>query len=139
MEDKVTNLVSHFHVLESFNLTPLRPGQPLIPFSFRMTAVWMRSEEDPLDAEYEYQIIGHSAASADEWMGPTGRFHFTLPFQRIIAEIEIPGVPPPGVYHVECRIRALGESDWLKQDYPLIFRLAPSPAERVGAETSHRS
>lgn len=131
VEDKRTNLLSLFNILEKFTaqVKVIRvKGDKIIRrplFRFRSVAVWMREESDPWDQEFEAQLQLILPPDETEITGAPemARFKFKegRPLQRISMEFE--GDPPfkgPGILRVISRIRPVGSEEWLQQEYPII-------------------
>jgi hypothetical protein len=125
-EDKLTGLVSHFNVLERIQISKVPSSGPeetilVQTLTFRATAVWMRSEDDSPDKEFEYQTILHIPPDNREQVVQEGRFFFGAdkPLYRIVVMGSGPPFAGPGIFRIESRIRKVGDETWLRQDYPI--------------------
>jgi len=130
-EDRHTNLVSLFSIMERVTIfqykkdTPqsLPPGVSRNPFyPFRIVAVWMKSDGDTPDVEFETEV---------ELIKPTGeritalheqfRFSKSHDLQRIVVDID--GPQPfglvAGLFVVEAKLRRVGAQAWTKMRYPI--------------------
>src|SRR5437868_4455634 len=125
-EDRVSGLASVFNVIEQIEVRPLPPPTPdqpaVVPFfPFRVSAQWMKAEDDAETDPYECQIRLHypGAEREPEPVAQT-RLHFTRPFNRVTMRANLPlAFPALGLLRVECRIRREGDTDWLSQEYPI--------------------
>jgi hypothetical protein len=133
-EDKTTSLVSHFKVLEEFEIREspaASEGSRVLtgPLSFQIVAVWARAVGDASDQVYEIKTSLFLPPDGREY--PTGigtisfgnkaRFRMTV----TVGGIMLTG---PGSIRVENRIRPLGaiEDSWLVQSYEIpVIDLRP--------------
>jgi hypothetical protein len=141
-EDAQTRLLSHFNTIERIRIAPLpaeivQPGKPIpIPsVALRATAVWMSNEEDSPEQEYEYQMAFYLPPDGEEQLVLEGRFFFDAdkPLYRMVVLGMWPPFRAPGVLRIESRIRPVGGTEWLRQDYPIS--VVGSPAALPATET----
>jgi hypothetical protein len=126
VEDKRTNLVSFFNVLEKLSF--FRQGTPPPRgrlSSMRVCAVWMREGDEPM-GEYEWELTFITPHSKQEHRVGGGTFIFPNDDARRLfrCTVDVVGTPPidgSGILSVQHRLRQLGASEWLKQEFPLII------------------
>ena len=97
-------------------------GVPPATQHIRIVAVWMRSDKDSPDQEFEYKLIIFLPPNNKEIEVGAGRFKFSKPLHRFT--INILGPLPfegPGMMNVQSKIRKEGDQDWLKQEYPIVL------------------
>jgi len=128
-QDTRTGLLSHFHVIEKLQITKLKADQlkRVPPLAFRMVAVWMQTEEDKPEEDFEYEVAAIMPPAGKKIPGLHGTFRFSKPLHRIT--IDFLGQLPfegPGVMDVECSIRKTGADHWLKQVYPIFVEQVPT-------------
>lgn len=122
-EDKVTGLLSHYHVLERISFTSPMPDQPNVSFCLRVTAVWMREEGDDPEQGYEFQFVLRFPPGGEESIVAEGTFRFSHPLHRMIVDTPIARFGGPGLFRVENRIRPVGTEGWSTQHYPILLDL----------------
>jgi hypothetical protein len=92
--------------------------------TFRLVALWMRTDEDQPGDVFEAAIVYHIPDSPH---GPlvagVAEFSFTTTFHRLTAqEMLVPDFFGPGLFRVECRIRRKGGAgEWVSQDFPILL------------------
>jgi hypothetical protein len=127
-EDKLTSLVSLYHVIDELMVARPQPDQIAFPFIFRVTSVWMREDEDEEDHEYEYQVDLRLSHAAPLFVISTGRFHFNARFRRIAGDVLLQAAIPPEVMgtldgqsmmFVNSSIRPVGAEAWQTYSYPI--------------------
>lgn len=145
-EDRRTNLVSLFNVLEKLTATVEPDGdneekvQRLPLLRFRALAVWMREESDPLDQEFEAKLQLIIPPDGEEITLPVRRrFKFKEGghLQRISLTFE--GGPPmkgPGTLRVLSLVRAVGSEEWLRQEYPIFVEFKEAKLQEEHAEAT---
>ena len=126
--DETTNLVSHFSVLEQITFRR-RPDQekladrPLALFRCRVVAVWMKTDDDVIDRDYESQVVLVAPPEGRETIVGEQRFRFAADkrLQRFIADL---GGPFPakgsGTLWIKHRIRMVGHAEWMTQEFPIV-------------------
>ncbi len=127
-EDAQTGLVSHYHVIEKLRVVDFaqlqRQGAAvLVPTNmFRATAVWMRTEDDPPEQEFEFETAFYMPPDGEELVVQKGRFFFTpeKPLYRMMVSGQSSPLPAPGLLRVENRVRRVGAKEWIRQDFPII-------------------
>jgi len=139
--DRDTGLISHINVIDKF-LIPRSQGRPgPVLLRFFVSAVWETDEELPLEEECEWEMVASFPGENEPRTMGSGRFRFTLPFQRFdilfqtvhgdasLAEIRL----QRGVIRFTSRVRRLGDTEWLSQEYgiPLDVVSAEQPNERA--------
>lgn len=140
VEDKRTNLVSFYNVLEKLIVQVKEEGdkekRSLPPrWRFRAIAVWMREESDPFDQEFESQmqmILPPDNRVLD--IPGIAKFKFQEGKHLKRVSLEFDGAPPrgPGILRLVSLVRAVGSDEWLRQEYPIIVefqKAAPGGAE----------
>lgn len=128
-QDASTNLVSHFQVIETMQISPIPESDAkvlVVPaVSFRMTAVWMKKPEDPEGQEYDFETVFYLPPDGEELIVQTGKFAFDG--GKLLYRMIVIGLGPPfkgaGLFRVESRIRAVGQQEWLTQDYLIPISL----------------
>ena len=141
--DRYTGLVSHFHVYETAQVIeeerPVvtegpseRRGQPMeVLTTIRVTAVWMRNEDDDPHQEYEHRLVIYLPGDEDGDVVGEGTFVFSRPLHRFAATLHAKPFSRSGIFRVESRVRKIGAAEWLSQDYPIVVEVIQSEA-RVG-------
>ncbi|HUT12635.1 MAG TPA: hypothetical protein VMY42_19220 [Thermoguttaceae bacterium] len=133
--DKITNLVTFYNVIDQLTTTISSP-EPKQPVFFglpiHLSAVWMRERDSEKEIEYEAEIRLFSPGSEEPAVLHPDNFRFGQHrFFRIDALIR-PGLSGnetlklelrDGIMRLECRIRPVGETEWLSQDYPIPVRV----------------
>jgi hypothetical protein len=130
-DDRFTGATSHFNVYDRLEIFPRITGSggpivgPTLPL--RITAVWMPEDAD-LGADYECELRIFLPPHQTEWTAYSGRFQFEsgVPRKRFTFNVPYIMFNGPGQLLVENRIRKLGESDWLTQNYPIDVVFAES-------------
>ncbi len=127
-EDKTTDLVSHFKVLEQIELREL-PKPPegatlVIPWlSFQMVAVWAAAEDDDLDQKYECTTTFFLPPDNQEQFVGMRIFSFEGQKRRVRQTANFIGLAlkAPGLLRIENKIRPLGTGEdlWLVQSYEI--------------------
>lgn len=140
--DRTTGLESLFKVLEKvqFSHQPQGFRTPASALPFRMVAAWLRTRNDPQgEVVYESEIAAH-VEGHDEVVVSTGQIVSNDAILRVTAEGVLPvtpGFPRSGLYEIECRIRPVGQQEWLRQSYPIIFEeVTPPPTPQPDATAS---
>lgn len=128
--DKVTNLLSCFHVLEGYIIT--RGTEPIPEdkidvatmasniFKLVGVAVWRTDETDTPERDMEYQL-SLAVPEGDEVMLREGEFRMTKQFHRFTTKVIMPSIPAAqsGDMVFISKVRAKGEQDWLTQRYTI--------------------
>ncbi len=136
-EDKFTGLVSLYHVIEALTMTRPLPGQSAIPFTFRITSVWMKEDNDDAEQEYEFRLLLRLPPDGREIDIANNRFRFNGPCRRIVSEAFLQSLVPDqafegldglGLMNVVCGIRPAGTQVWNDQSYPILLKWA-NPGE----------
>lgn len=127
--DQNTNLLSLFQILDGYQVhikkadapaPTLAVGPQPHQLGFVGIAVWRRTDADSPDDSYEYEILTQSPDEDEEQIRNTGTFKFTTRHQRFQVFIHI--TKPwtrSGVFVFSSRIRKVGSSDWIRQDYQI--------------------
>lgn len=130
-EDRFTGVLSHFNVFEKFLVWKSNEGKaPELPERgmsttlqrMRVISVWMKSDDDPDDAEFEYSVeVTLPNDEANTTVVNSGKFSFTKPLHRMVINfIGKPNVTRPGVLWLESKVRRIGTDSWISQRYPII-------------------
>lgn len=132
-QDKDTFLISLFRVVEKVIVTPLviqqdAKGVMVVEKPpLHIVAGWMLNQNDDPGQEYEYELsfIAPDNATIDL---NKGKFYFTKsrPIHRFVSSIQGPlPIKSAGLMFAECKIRKVGDSGWLRQNYPIIVEIGP--------------
>ena len=121
-----TNTLSVFHILESLNtfigLQP-SPGETVVSherFAFVGFAAWRRGEGEDSDQEYEFEILLKRPDQEQPVSMTPGTFKFTMPNQRFNVHFaQMEPFTQSGDLVFTSRIRPVGTTEWLTQDYPI--------------------
>jgi hypothetical protein len=132
-EDRQTALFSFFNIIEKIQIEN-RPADGEVKLvgtmPFRATAVWMATDPEDWTEEYEAQMVFLLPRSNKELVVYEAPFRFghdmLKPMQRFTVAGYCPPLDGPGFLRIESRIRKRGESNWLKQDYPIIVEVITS-------------
>ena len=127
--DEATNLVSHFSVLEQITFRR-RPDEekladrPLALFRCRVVAVWMKTDDDVIDRDYESQVVLVDPPEGKETIVGEQRFRFAADkrLQRFIADL-VGHFPAEGsgTLWIKHRIRMVGHAEWMTQEFPIVI------------------
>jgi len=148
--DRETKLVTYYNVIDSVTLS-IPASEPEVPVVFGpamwLSAVWMREQESEKEVEYETEVRLFPPGSDEPRSVFRANFRFgDYRFHRIDVAIR-PGPPEvaglaikvrEGTMRLECRIRPVGEGDWLSQEYVIPFnvhRLESLEAEERSSDT----
>src|SRR5260370_31147833 len=137
-EDTLTGLLSHYKVLEKIQETAstqeqIEPGPNVISLQpLRVAAVWMRTEGDAIQQEYEFETAFILPPEGKEIVVQTGKFVFDAdkPLYRMLVIGYAPLFRVSGMFRVESRVRKIGEKEWQRQDYPIVVEAVPPPDEK---------
>jgi hypothetical protein len=139
VEDKDSRMISLYNILEKVEATRSSASGsrgPAIcrPMPFRITAVWMRTEEDGHD-DLEAQIAMFLPADGQEVTGERVRFRYEpgKPLHRLVVFTNSDWFNGPGVFRAVSRIRKVGSTEWITQEYPVTIEEV-RPPEQVGTE-----
>jgi len=134
-EDKTTNLVTIFAVIERATITLRRNVEqkagvpPVTPIEYGVMttlAVWKKEPGDTGLYEHEFLI----KFEGQEKPAGVVEFEFEPEMELKRFSLIMQGFPAPtkscDVYIVS-RIRKKGDSDWLSQQYPITFVVIPPP------------
>lgn len=124
VENKATNVVSIFNVVEKITASRAQAGEsvPLPHVTLlKAIAVW-RKEEGDEGQEFESEM---TVRAGDEELGrATSVFQFdaTAGLHRIILTFPVMlAVQEDGVVTVRSRIRRADNGDWIEQSYPIAW------------------
>jgi hypothetical protein len=124
-EDKTTNVVSHFNVIEQIEIRELARPPGSVPFvqalSCRITAVWAKAESDEPSQEYEFRFSLYLPPEGNELPIGSGTFSLEKPRFRAMGFVAGLVFPGTGTFRVECKIRPIGggEDSWITQSYEI--------------------
>ena len=129
-EDRLTGLCSFFNIIEKIEVrnpdAAYNPDAPRGAFRMRIVAMWMRSDGDADETEFE-QCVYFVPPSGLERMLGSGTFNFDAgkEFFRFTALVE-GNIPVEfGLVWFEARLRKKGEENWLGiQRYPVMIEEA---------------
>lgn len=141
--DKTTNLISLFHVLEGFQIfrapdvATIKKGMPKHHVSsvaqplFVGVAKWRRNPEDDPNDEYEYELTATSPGVIEPKMLGRGTFAFSQTSHQFFARMQADWTAE-GTFRFASRIRKVGGSEWLSQDYEIDVLFVDIPGEPSG-------
>lgn len=118
-EDKRTNLVSLFNIVERFEAVPLPTTNPAIIQSptLYILAVWVQGETDQPDNDFEHQFV-FSWPEQEPILTEPMRFRFEKPLYRFMAINPGPlFFRGTGTFRIESKVRLVGTEEWLRQEY----------------------
>ena len=125
--DQNTNLLSLFHILDGYQVHLKKSDAPAPALADRAqphqlgfvgVAVWGRTDDDSPDDSYEVEILTQAPDEDKESIRHRGEFKFTRRHQRFHVDIHISKPwTKSGVFIFSSRIRKVGSSDWIRQDY----------------------
>lgn len=136
-EDRVTNSVSHFNVLEQIELRAVpepAPGQPtlILAPAFQVDSVWLREDTDDPEQLFECEVVFHlpevkgMVVSATKFAFEKPRYRYTVRASSVIGRDELSKFGKnAGIFVAECRVRKFGDPQevWTSQYYPLAIVL----------------
>lgn len=133
IEDKETNLVSLYFVVDLLRLSPLpqpkTPGEVVYvdALPLRIVASWLKCEGDTDDQEFdtETRLVSPNGDSVPLTgtrfkFGPVLFYRFTVKAPR-----QLP-INSPGIWWLENRVCKVGAEEWVSQKYPIYAELAPA-------------
>jgi hypothetical protein len=89
----------------------------------RITAAWIRDDDEDPSKEYEYQIVMLEPPNGNELLLKDGKFTFGKALYRFVLDITAIRYPGPGILTAINRIRPLAEdASWLSQEYPVLIQ-----------------
>lgn len=141
-DDRHTNLVSHFNVLEKIHFFRNAPDQkkPVTMFKFRGTAVWMREDGD-IGVEFEWEYVLGLPMSKTPHVMSKGTFSYPSEAMLWRCVVNYEGPPPidgSGMLSIEHRVRPVNSNDeWIVQKFPLIIEEITAK-NAIGLETAPR-
>jgi hypothetical protein len=128
-EDKQTDILSLFNIVERLVITPMPPvdGVVLVPPQvLRVVAVWMRNENDGPEDEFEQQMVFSPPAGAASVMTGVTPFRFEKLLHRFTVKMNIAlAFAGPGMFWVETRVRRRGADEWITHRYPIVVDAEP--------------
>lgn len=133
-EDRATNLVSLFGIIESLVVAsdPIaevakstqvkREPKPGDLGQLKVMAVWMKTSDADVDVTFEHEFV---VQCDDVELPPIGRMEFTFTKDAYLKRFLLcfDGLPPvtrDGFAVIRSQIRRDG-GDWLSQEYPLLI------------------
>jgi hypothetical protein len=141
--DQATNMISFFNVIETIHIKEV-PEEAKTEsdnrrlFSMRIVSVWMRTEDDKPDQQFEVEFtvrwqLGDKPPESHV-ITPVTPFAFTTLFHRFTSnDIAIWQFPGPGLMWIECHVRRAGETEWLaRQEFPLLLEAKPVTPTEAG-------
>jgi len=103
-------------------------------FKMVVSCTWMRENDAESEFDYEYRFIAYDPGqvpgqSNGKGITAGGPFRFEKLFHRI--DMMVQGAPPfsdggSGTSFIECIIRRVGETEWIRQSYPIYVELGTS-------------
>lgn len=144
-EDRGTNILSVFHILERIEYLRqvIQDGVPLFPepaeasdsgLHFNLLAVWMKLPDDNPELTYEYEMAvihpdktENIVTSGESQMFPSD----DRPLQRMVVRFKRFAPKSAGIYRFESRVRVVGEETWQRQDFPLTVEELESPIAAI--------
>ena len=91
----------------------------------------MTDSESQYDFEFETRL--HVPGGQDPIPLANGTFRFEKASHRIdtgvLFPVVLPRQPERGIMEVECRIRKVGDSEWISQSFPILVEVKHITAE----------
>jgi hypothetical protein len=137
LQDRDSGLLSLIHVIEELTATAPAPGQPIVPFVFRVTSVWMREDGDDAEQEYEHQVTLRIPQADANISLLNNRFRFNSRLAKFIAQLMLQNVfaqeirqrlEGESLVFIDTSIRPVGTEPWQTHSYPILLRLSVSHA-----------
>ena len=139
-EDRESNLLSLFGLVENFQITPIPaplPNQPVFVLwqPIRAVGAWLAEADDGPADEYESELRVFIPGIEAPFVVATGVFRFrdplpARPLHRFVVNFPTPlPLAQPGTMCIEHRIRRKGTEEWLSQDYPVIVEQVQPPTD----------
>lgn len=131
-EDRLTGLMSLFQVFERIEMTEVDKSSKADELlrqkvSMRVTAVWMRFPGDEA-CDFQHQLAFMMPPDDREHLAEVQSFKFSHPFQRFLAHFIADPFEGAGVLRVESRVRRVGDTQWLRQDFPILVEIPEQKA-----------
>lgn len=126
-QDAITARVSHFDVLEriTFSKSQAVVAEPsrkeVIPVQalpLQVVSVWLATEEDH-GKDFEHEFVFRFSLENQDQIAGKGTFRFTKPRHRFTMNARGVYFGKEGTFTVISRIREVGQTAWLTQDYPI--------------------
>lgn len=139
-QDKATNLISVFHILDGFQVfrarnvaaveEAARSQNPASAAQHLMVGVakWMRNPDDDPEAEYEFELAVLVPGAREPKIISTGPFVFTQTMHQFVSRMRIDWTTA-GTFLFISKIRKAGDSEWMYQDYPMEIGLVDLSGE----------
>src|SRR5262245_21223731 len=92
-EDKDTQLLSLFNIVERIEVTPLPQGEGpflVLTTALRVAAVWMRGEGETAEDEFEHQMVISPPANAEPVSTEVTPFRFEKLLRRFSLKTVVP-------------------------------------------------
>ena len=119
-QDKDSGLLSVFQIIEKiqFSKTLLPNAIPMI--QMQISAAWMREPSD-IGVQFQFDTTVFIPPDDTVFEAGSGEFVFDGHFQRITGRIIgfLP-IQGAGVMRVRHRVRRVGASDWLVQEFAIV-------------------
>lgn len=145
VEGKEKNLISIFNVLEKVTLSiesleksdPSGPAKAVIqPLMLWAIAVWMKEEGDE-GRQFESQFVVFSPDGAEIIKAEPKVFGFVSGkyLTRMILRLQLVVTSfPEGFLRIQSRIREVGKTEWLSQEYPILVEVRTTQQATTGDE-----
>lgn len=129
-QDKATNLISVFHILDGFQVfraenaaavaEVARSKDPASAAQLLMVGIarWMRNPGDDPEAEYEFELAVRVPGASEPKIISKGSFVFRKAMHQFMSRMKIDWAAA-GTFLFISRIRKVGDTDWMYQDYPM--------------------
>src|SRR6516162_8219672 len=85
-EDRTLGLISIFHVLEQITIFRQSSAPPEAGGPMRITAAWIRDDDEDPSKEYEYQIVMREPPNGNELLLKDGKFTFGKALYRFVLD-----------------------------------------------------
>ena len=125
VEDRLTNLLSVFSIAERLEVRRANVVRDVEIADFRcaVVAVWMKTPNDDGELfEHVFTVVNNPLDELD--ISPIIQFRFLSDEMHLHRfRIRVEGFPPivsSGIVLFRSKIRKLGDTDWLVQEFPMV-------------------
>jgi hypothetical protein len=128
LEDRETGSASHINVLEHISflerseMTPMEAAKAM-GLGFVIHAAWARTSDADADQEFEYQFLIYSPNEDKPSLETSTQLVNFRQDAVSRLKLEMVGAPPArqsGFIRVQNRLRAIGDTEWLSQEYAIV-------------------
>jgi len=147
--DRETGLCTYCNVADGLTFSSSQDPRSVEPrqrlaraFRMYVSATWLRSTDSESQYDFEFETRIHIPGGKDPIPMTNGMFRFDKVSHRIetavLFPLDLPGKPEQGIMDIECRIRKVGDSEWISQSFPILVEVKNIASETPQALPSER-